>query len=178
MKLNIGKHWIEGMFLLVGAVIGVVGTYFYTVGVEEQKLYLEDRKAGYTELFDGTVALRRYWDTKASADDERTKGNESKAKELESEAHKQNVKHFSHYDRARFKIGVFGDADVVHALAKYWGAHFNEPPCGNRQQMLDEVAIYQAMRRSMGARGQVEDKDLILVLFKCIVKEGNLEGRE
>jgi hypothetical protein len=33
------------------------------------------------------------------------------------------------------------------------------------------VAIYQAMRRSMGAHGQVKDKDLILVLFKCIVKE-------
>jgi hypothetical protein len=165
MKLN------KGMLLLIGAVIGVVGTYFYTVGVEEHKLYLEDRKAGYTELFDGTVALRRYWDTRALADDERKKGNESKAKELESEAQKQNVKHFSHYDRASFKIGVFGDADVVRALAKYWGAHFSEPPCGNQQQMLDEVAIYQAMRRSMGVRGQVEDKDLILVLFKCIVKE-------
>lgn len=169
MNLSVGKHWIEGMFILVGVVAGAVGTYLYTVKVEERKLYLEERIAGYKELFDGTVTLRRSQDIKALADDEKAKGNESKAKELESEAQRQREISARHYDKAGFKIGVFGDADVVRALAKYWSAQKN--PCGNPQMMLDDVAIYQSMRGALGARGHVEDKDLIRVLFACNMEE-------
>lgn len=175
MKLKIGKPWIERIFVLVGlvagAVAGAVGTYFWTVMAEERKLYLAERKAGYAELFDGTVELRRYQHTIALANDEKAKGNESKAIELESEANKQRDKYRSHYDKALFQIGVYGDADVVRALAKYWRAHFPKEPCANTLRDLDDAAIYQAMRRAGGAYGRVENKDLILVLFGCILQE-------
>jgi hypothetical protein len=166
MKSNAVKGWIGGVLLaVVGTAVGAIGTYFYTLKIEERKLYLQERVAGSKEFFEGTVALWRSFDIQASADYERVNGNKPRAEELASEAQKQADKSRTHYFNARFKIGVFGDANVVHALARFWSQRKNI--CPNPQELRHDVAIYQAMRGAFAARGQVKDNDLIRVLFDC-----------
>jgi hypothetical protein len=170
MKSIVDKSLIGGVLLaIVGAVAGAVGTYFFTVKVEERKLYLQERVSGSKELFEGTVALWQSSAIEAWADHEWNNGNRSKAEELKSEAQEQADTSRKHYFNARFKIGVFGDADVVRALAQFWRQ--TKSPCINPQEMRNDVAIYQSMRGAFVARGHVNDKDLIRVLFACDVGE-------
>ncbi len=172
MNVNVGKQWIQGIFLLLGVGAGAVGTYLYTVRVEESKLFLQERIDGCSELFYGTVALKLAESKDYLAKAAKSKGNESKAKQIEDDVEKQRELSDTHYLKARFKIGVFGDADVVQACARYWSKYPTIPPlCGDRDIWLADAAIYQSMRRAMGARGEVENEDLVLVLFGCILKE-------
>jgi hypothetical protein len=172
------EMWIQGMFALLGLVIGAMATYVYTVSVEEQKLSFEERKVGYADFFEAgvkyresEVTYRKYRDRKERAAKAKENGDTSKAEELESEAETLSQESRRLYDKASFRIGVFSDAAVVRAIAEYWRKHAGYPNCENRPKMLEDVASYQAMRHEMQAEGQVEDKDLILVLFHCILKE-------
>lgn len=140
--------------------------------LEERKFSFEERKNGYREFFDGTSKYWQYLNVKDRAVKANENGDESKSRNLESQAQQLYDDYVQLWHKARFKIGVFSDEAVVHAIAKYFRRpEFKKEKCNNAEKFMDDVAIYQAMRDEMEAQGDVRDNDLILVLFDCILEE-------
>ncbi len=161
------EHWKSGLAYLLTALITALATYWGTKRIEDYRRFIIDQQVSYEVFFDATAA---YWDAgrkKEQADQERKNGNEAKAKELELEAEKLFATSNNLYAKARFKIAVFGDAEVVRSMANYWRKHFAKPVCLNNQKMLDDVAIYQNIRQALNPQGNVSRDDMILILFDC-----------
>jgi len=168
------KTWVAIVSIvsaLFGGAIGATVTYYTKLDIEERKLSFEERKNGYAEFFEGTVL---YWQAGATKDQAivaEASGDSSEAKKLEYKADSLYAKYKLLHRKARFKIGVFSDATVIQKIVKYLQTHFQKEPCINYQKFKDDVAIYQAIRDEMKAKGHVKDKDLALVLFNCKLEE-------
>jgi len=178
MKIELTVAIISGVFALGSAVLAYkaqsdVAKLQLKVAqaLEERKPYLEERKNGYAQFFGGVAKGWQSDDWTKRSDKARRKGDEKEARRLSAKAEKFGEDADELFTNGRFRIGVFSDADVVHATAKYFLTHRIKKLCDNSTKFRDDVTIYQAMRREMNAPGKVEDKDLIAVLFQCKLNE-------
>ncbi len=162
------KYGPEILLSLLAAVGGGFITYYSAIRVEERKLYFEERKSSYETFFAATVKRWDAEDNQSQANQMKKDGNAANAEKTEAKAKELFAESTSLYGQSHFKIGVFGDAKVIQAIAIYRRDHFGKGECRtSRQQMLDDVAVYQNMRRAMGANGEVSDDDLAILLFDC-----------
>jgi len=177
------RGW-ELVIVLIPIVVGAIAIYIRTIGIEEQKALFEQRKYAYQEFFEGTANFwradqLRYEEsalrTKAESERDKDKAEEfrRKAKELSKEADELFTSYGLLWSKARLKIAVLSNADVVTALARYFERpEFEKRKCdGKYEKWTKDVAIYEAIRRETKPEGDVGRKDMALVLFDCILEK-------
>jgi hypothetical protein len=166
------NKWIIPIIGTLGAaLIAALGTYLYTLKVEERKPYFEERKTGYSQFFAGTIKSWQSKSARGRADKANTQGDQKTAHSLNAKAMDLEEKSEELFNNGRFRIAVFSDAPVVNATANYLLNHQIKERCNDRSKFLADVAIYQAMRSEMNAPGKVSNEDLIAVLFSCRLEE-------
>lgn len=111
------------LFTLLGAILGAVGQYFLTVDQQRLELLRAARRDAYINFLDAEVL----WGLRVDP----------------GEYEKSTA-------AARKRIAIYGDHEVIEALANYSRMHLkNDVCCGPLQKLKDDAAIYQSMRRDI-----------------------------
>lgn len=177
------RSW-ELVIVLTTIVATAIAIYIRTISIEEQKALFEQRKYAYEEFFEGTAKFwranqLRYEEnalgTKAETERDKDKAEELRQRvdQLSKEADELLASYGLLWSKARLKIAVLSNASVVKALARYFERpEFDKGKCGGKyEKWTKDVAIYEAIRRESKAEGDVGRKDMILVLFDCILEK-------
>jgi len=136
---------------IVGALIGSTVQYYFSLQQERSKAFEEHQTDAYVSLLDALDKERmsRQTDDKAAA----AKLNQQY--ELEAGA-------------AVHRIAVFGDKQVVEALAEWYRRSSSLVPC--EKSIEPEVTTLKLMRDTSVGRGQeVSAEDLGAILGRCIL---------
>lgn len=163
--------------MVVTAFVGAVFVYVRTITIEQQKFaferekfIFEQRRYSYAEFFESTAQfwLADYLDERATKEKE-----QSRRTQLQGAADEARRQYNLLWRKARMKIAVLSEADVVNALADYFGrSGSNIIECSDdKERWLKDAAIYKAIRSETYVDGDVTDKAMVLVMFDCLLSK-------
>jgi|APLak6261659701_1056019.scaffolds.fasta_scaffold54025_1 hypothetical protein len=141
-------------FTLLGVILGAVVSYLLTIDQQRINNLREIRKTAYIDFLNAQVL----WDI----------GSDRDAYEKQTAT-------------ARKKIAIYGNKEVVKALAQYWRNNFQQTViCDSTQQKTrDDVAIYQSMRMDIMRSDipihipilmqdeNISNEDMMMLIFFC-----------
>jgi hypothetical protein len=146
MKLDLTQGRKSIVFTLIGAVLGAVGHYLLTLDQQRLELLRQARRDAYVQFLDAEVIL--------------TVGQDPDKYRQETAS-------------ARKRIAIYGNKEVIEALASYWRKYFDRPDCdATPDKLRDDVRIYQSMRSDiMPWLESISDSDMYMLMFLCRIPD-------
>jgi hypothetical protein len=162
-------RWWELLVVLITAVVTAVVVYIRTVEIEKRKILFDQRKYAYAEFFEGTA---KNWRANKLLEMAEKETDISKAEKMKDRAYNLYEEYELLWDKARLKMSILSYAEVIRALASHLERpEFKKEKCASNYDWDKDLDMYIAIRREMEAQGNVLNKDMILVLFDCILEK-------
>ena len=129
----------------------------------ERELQVRQGESGYEALINSNTMI---WESEALA----RRAAELKDSALANQAMELRRKADNFEAAAQYKIAAYGHEKVVNAMADYYAGHLGaNVPCGDMERARTEVRIFQAMRDTVGAPGQVTDRQMARLINECTI---------